>query len=149
MLSNQAKIVVREEWRKLGFFYDRDDDHMVWKIIGSRDGIDKFSKLLIDYSNNQSHNFISAHENYGPYSYLEIGTWGKAEINAHWIAGPIPKLVGLAKIVERIACMNSAGDIVSLKNEFSPKSPYELEIHVRSADFDPSTEDVNFSFPMI
>ena len=94
---NEATL---REWRELGFFYDRDDSAKEWRITGSKGNLNRFVKILRDYASDARNHVISEHEHYGPYMYLEIGTWATPEITDHWIAGPWNNLLELAAVVE-------------------------------------------------
>ena len=143
VLSEQAKVVARREWLDLGFYYIRDDENTKWRIIGSKDGLRKFAGILRRYASNDAYDFVSAHENFGPYSYLEIGTWDRAEITKHWIAGPQESLNSLASKIDELAADLAIDETLSLKEIFSPSSIYDLELEMRTDNFDPAAEDPN------
>ena len=44
-MDSETQDHTREEWRELGFFYDRDDDAKEWRLRGSRDGLRRFARL--------------------------------------------------------------------------------------------------------
>lgn len=144
MLSERAKEVTRREWRELGFFYDRDDQEKKWKVIGARAGLRKFASLVRQYASDLRNEAISEHEHYGPYMYLEVGTWDVPQITDHWIAGPLDKLLALASTIEETIANQAVGERISLRPLFAPNSPYDLELEMRPKDFDPVSEDPNF-----
>jgi hypothetical protein len=65
-----------DEWRQLGFYYDRDDRLYVnqWRFFGSKKGLQNFVSMLDKYTNNPANDILSEHDHYGPYSYLKIMT---------------------------------------------------------------------------
>lgn len=145
MLSERAKEVTCHEWRELGFYYDSDEEKKKWRVIGAKKGLHRFSELLRQYAKNKGNREISEHENFGPYSYLEIGTWNEPEITEHWIAGPLESLMMLAETIDEAVIKHEIGQSFSLRQAFSPSSPYDLELEIRSENFDPVSEDPNFS----
>src|ERR1035437_4077384 len=96
MPSEEVNQSTRREWKALGFFYDKDDVAKKWRIQGSADGLRIFSDLLRKYAEDSRNLVLSEHEHFGPYMYLEIGTWDKAVITDHWIAGPLNELLRLS-----------------------------------------------------
>ncbi|MUV15498.1 hypothetical protein [Noviluteimonas gilva] len=144
MLSDRAKVETRREWQELGFYYDRDDEIKSWRIVGAKSGLSKFADLIRRYAADERNQGVSEHEHFGPYSYLEIGTWDVPEITEHWIAGPLDRLRMLASTIDGLLATQRIGQRASLRSSFSPASPYDLEIDVRSEDFDPASEDPNF-----
>ncbi len=137
-LTNQA---TRREWRDLGFFYDQDNSAKVWRFVGSSTGLQKFAALVSEYSANPKHDTLSEHAHYGPYMFLEIGTWSSPEITDHWIAGPLANLSSLALAIARAADEVQVGQRISLRAMFAPESPYDLIFERREDAFDPAEED--------
>ena len=88
-----------DEWRQLGFYYDRDDrlDVNQWRFFGSKKGLHNFVSLLDKYTSNPSNDTLSEHDHFGPYSYLKIMTWDKPTITADCIAGTIQDLKILSR----------------------------------------------------
>jgi hypothetical protein len=139
--STKINEATQREWRELGFFYDRDNSTKEWRITGSKDNLRHFVKILRDYVGDARNEVISEHEHYGPYMYLEIGTWTSPEITDHWIAGPLNRLLELAKVVELRIEKANVGDEIKLRDAFSPTSPYELVLEVKDESFDPALAD--------
>jgi hypothetical protein len=142
-MDSQTQDHTREEWRDLGFFYDRDDAAKEWRLRGSRDGLLRFARLLYDYVADPRNAMKSEHEHYGPYMYLEVMTWPEAGMDDHSIHGPLVELERLARLVEaRVAAM--ATDTTSrIREEFAADSPYSLVLELRADNFDPSSSDEN------
>lgn len=141
MPSAKINEATRREWRELGFFYDRDDSAKEWRIVGSKGNLGRFVKVLRDYAADARNDVISEHEHYGPYMYLEIGTWTAPEITDHWIAGPLNNLLKLAAIAETRIEQANVGDKIILRDAFSPASPYEIVLEVKDESFDPALAD--------
>ena len=141
MPSQKLNEATREEWRALGFFYDRDDDSKRWRVVGSVDGLRKFAELIRDYANNPKNDSLSQHAHFGPYMYLEIGTWSQPEINDHWIAGPLQDLSSLASAIKNAVGHAKVGQCVSMREGFAANSPYDLVLEMRDKLFDPAEED--------
>ena len=141
MPSPEINEATRREWRELGFFYDRIDSAKEWRIAGSKGSLRRFGRILRDYVADTRNDVISEHEHYGPYMYLEIGTWTSSEITDHWIAGPLDKLLELAEVVETRIDTAAVGDEIKLREVFAPASPYELVLEVKDESFDPAVAD--------
>jgi hypothetical protein len=139
--SEAVNQATRREWRELGFFYDRDDDSKSWRIVGEADGLRAFAKIVSKYAANPKNEMLSEHEHFGPYMYLEVGTWSEPQITDHWIAGPLLNLASLASFIEDTSRTIKIGKSVSLRSVFSPESPYDLVLELRDKDFDPALED--------
>ncbi len=133
--------VTRREWRELGFFYDRDDEKKTWILIGSRNGLLKFRKLLLDYVGNPRNAQQSEHEHFGPYMYLEIMTWPTPGFDEHAVRGPLPDLARLAELIGTRISQAGPGTILRIQQEFAADSPYALALDIREEGFDPAIAD--------
>jgi hypothetical protein len=133
--------MTRREWRELGFFYDRDDAVREWRLRGSKAGLRHFSDALQAYAVDPRNEALSEHEHFGPYRYLEIGTWTTPEITKHWIAGPLSEIHQLGLTVQTQIDAASIGDCIRLRASFAPLSPYELVLEVQADSFDPVSAD--------
>jgi hypothetical protein len=131
----------RREWHELGFFYDRDDHSKSWRIVGTVAGLGAFAKLVRAYASEPKHAPLSEHEHFGPYMYLELGTWTEPEITDHWIAGPRTAMDSLAQLIERSILGLAVGGSASLREAFAPRSAYDLVLELRGEPFDPASED--------
>jgi hypothetical protein len=140
MPSDATNQMTRHEWRVLGFFYDRNDEANVWRIVGSRGGLLRFRDVLFEYANDSSNDYKSEHEHYGPY-YLKIMTWPEPGFDDDGIHGSLADLKRLAVIVGNKLAVTQAGDSVCIKDEFAANSPYALILEVREDDFDPAQAD--------
>lgn len=131
----------KSEWRKLGYHYDRDDEAKQWNIVGSKAGLRSFATELRDYASDQENDWVSCHRNLGPYDYLEIGTWGSAVIDDHWIAGTLSDLLGLAAHIGDWVHASQVEASLSVRPFFSPGSAYDLCLRMEADEFDPSSMD--------
>ena len=132
--TNQA---AQREWRELGFFYDRNDETKVWRLVGSLSGLLRFRDVLLEYTGDPSNDYKSEHEHYDPY-YLEIMTWPEPGFDDHAIHGSLGDLKRLAAIVENRLALAQAGDSVCIRDA---NSSYALILEIREDDFDPAQAD--------
>jgi hypothetical protein len=139
--SQATNEATRREWRDLGFFYDRDDARRKWRIVGSRNGLLAFARLLQRYASNPRNEGLSEHDHFGPYMYLKIGTSNVPEITDDWIAGTQQDLLHLSSIVEGKLRDAKQGDQIALRDTYAPTSPYELVLEVCEDGFDPVRAD--------
>lgn len=131
----------RRDWRELGFYYERHDESKTWRLLGTRDGLLRFAASLSEYAQDESKEQISEHEHFGPYWYLEVGTWHKPEITDHWLAGPLSNLARLASYLETELANSQALSVVKIRHVFAPDSPYEFQFEVQPDSFDPALAD--------
>ena len=132
---------IRDEWRELGYFYDRDDAARLWRIVGSSAGLIRFVTVLRDYVADPRNRKNSEHEHYGPYMSLEIMTWPTAGMDGHAIHGPLEDLARLADMVEGAVARLKPGETKMLRAEYAPEAKYELVIELRDDGFDPASAD--------
>jgi hypothetical protein len=141
MPNDQTDKATRREWRELGFFYDRDDEAKVWRIVGSRSGLLQFRNALLKYVGDPRNAKKSEHEHYGPYLYLKIMTWPEAGFDNHAIRGQLSDFARLARLVEDKVAKTEPGLSARILEEFAEGSPYALVLEVREDDFDPASAD--------
>jgi len=141
MPSDAVNSATVREWRELGFYYDRDDDTRLWRLVGSRDGLLRFKAALLKYIADPRNARISEHEHFGPYMYLEVMTWEEAGFDDHAIRGPLSELARLAELIGTKVAATQPGSSVKIRDEFASNSPYSLVLDVREDGFDPATAD--------
>lgn len=141
MPTDATNEATRKEWRELGFFYDRNDQQKVWRLIGSRSGLLRFRDALLEYAGDPNNDYESEHEHYGPYSYLEVMTWPEPGFDDHAIRGSLSDLNRLAAIVDTKLAAAHPGETIRIRDEFAANSAYALIIEVRGDDFDPAQAD--------
>ena len=97
--------------------------------------------LLRQYAAEASNAAPSVHEHYGPYGYLQIGIWDRAEVNDQWIAGPLADLERLATAVEEEASRLAPGGSAEVGAMFASNSGWRIELFCQDDTFDPATAD--------
>jgi hypothetical protein len=137
-ITNKA---TRQEWRELGFYYDRDDNAKIWELTGSRAGLLHFRDILLAYVADPKNTLKSEHEHYGPYIYLEVMTWPEAAFDNHAIRGSLADLERLAGLIETNLAVAQQGSVIRIQEEFAADSPYALVLSVREDGFDPDAAD--------
>jgi hypothetical protein len=142
MSSEVINQITRDEWRELGFFYERDDEAKTWRIVGSHKGLQVFVRYVLDYASDAKNAALSEHIHLGPYMYLEIGTWTEPVITDHWIAGPLESLFSLATQAEKLIASAKVGEVLKFRDTFAPGSPYDLVLEVGDEAFDPAKADL-------
>jgi hypothetical protein len=139
--TEETNKATREEWRELGFFYDRDDPSKEWRVRGSRSGLLAFASILSNYSRNPRSHELSEHDHFGPYMYLTIGTWRRPEITDYWICGSPEDLSRLSQLVQDKVAKAHVGDVLSFRKLYAPDSAYELILELSDDQFDPAVAD--------
>jgi hypothetical protein len=143
MPSKSINEFTRKEWRELGFFYERDDETKTWRLLGSRSGLSNFAISVREYALRKGSQQISEHEHFGPYEYLEVGTWSTPDITDHWLAGPPLALIALSEEIVRQLLSANEGTVIQLRSHYSPSSAYEFQLEVQADCFDPALADLN------
>lgn len=138
--SEKLKQVTMKEWRELGFYYDQDDKNQ-WRIIGSKNGLLNFSKILDEYIVNPKNKNISEHEHYGPYSYLKIMTWNEPIIKEDVVGGTLSDLNRLSKLIKmKLKTLEAPADFV-IDKDYCDRAQWKIKFIIKKDDFDPSSED--------
>jgi hypothetical protein len=132
---------IKQQWRKLGFFCELDDQKKAWTLTGSRAGLLYFPDLLLGYVNDPENSADGAKKHYGPYGSLEIMTYPDAGFDAHAIRGPLTELTRLAELVEAKLATAQPGEPIRIREEYAANSPYSLSLDVRADGFDPASSD--------
>ena len=141
MTTSDPNTYTRDEWKSLGFFYDRDDDARLWMLQGSKGGLKRFASLLRQYVTNPRRQLKSEHEHYGPYMYLKISTWPEAGIRKSAIRGTLDDLKRLANIVDNKLDETDVGKSVDVSLDYVDDPEYKLVLCVCADDTDPSSLD--------
>lgn len=132
---------IKQQWRKLGFFCELDDQNRVWTLTGSRAGLLQFRDLLLAYVADPQHAMQSAYQHYGPYGSLEVMTWPSAGFDSQSIRGTLKDLARLAGLVETKLAAAKPESAVLIRQEFAPDNAYTLRLDVRDDYFDPASAD--------
>ena len=131
-----------QEWRNLGFHYDRDDDRRTWKITGSVSGLSRFSDILRRFASDPRNDVLFEHEHYGPYGYLKIiNVPGEQGFNSNAIYAPRCEFAKLADLIDLRLANARPGASFDLSSDFAPDSEFELRLTVAPVDFDPGLFD--------
>src|ERR1051326_2321267 len=140
--STRAKTndIVRREWRKLGFFYDCDENTSRWRLVGSRAGLLKFADISYSYATNARREPLSEHEHYGPSFYLTLMTSEEPEITKSAICGTLPEFQRLAAIVHEKLLSSIVGSTFLIDEDYA-QGTGSIEFYVREDGFDPADAD--------
>jgi hypothetical protein len=132
----------KEEWRDLGFFYDRIEDKRKWVFRGDRSGLLKLSAIFKEYGKNERRCRESEHDHYGPYMYLKVMTvYGRRGINDDAIYGNLKDIYHLGEMVEGKVQNMKQGEEVSLRDEYSKESDFDMILVLEPEGFDPVSAD--------
>jgi hypothetical protein len=131
----------RQEWRELGFFYDRDDVNRRWRLVGSRSGLAEFCRLLGKYVASPRNAQVWKHDHFGPYMYLKIITSTEASLNDNAIAGRLEDLSRLSAMLEARLAAAAPGQTFEIGLEYAPGSDYGLVVQIAEDGFDPASAD--------
>lgn len=132
---------IKQQWRKLGFYCELDDEKKLWTLTGSRAGLLYFPDLLLGYVTDPLNISNGHHEHYGPYGSLEVMTWADPGFDGRAIRGSLIDLARLAGIIETKLASAQAGEPIRIRGEYAPGSPYSLLLDVRADGFDPASAD--------
>ena len=131
-----------QEWRDLGFHYDRDDDRRHWTITGAISGIERFVDILRQFADDPRNDVPGEHDHFGPYMYLKImNVPHERGFDSNAIFAPRCDFRELADLVETRLRRSEPGVVFNLSPDFSPDSEYELRVVIESDDFDPGLYD--------
>jgi hypothetical protein len=139
------KDLTREEWRALGFHYDREDSTKQWRLSGSRVGLLRFAELLDSYVADPRNQLLSEHEHYGPYSYLEVMTWQDAGVDDHSIHGSLEDLERLGVLITSTVEQLRPGQSAEIREHFAADPNYGLMLSLQDDGFDPASLDANLT----
>lgn len=130
-----------EEWRALGFYYDRDDELKQWRLTGSKQGLSNFMDHLFNYVSNPAKAGISEHIHLGPHQYLKVMTWHKAEINRDYIGGSLDDLQQLGQLFKQKVKEANIGDVFIIDSDYAIGCDYIIKCFVMNELFDASSLD--------
>ncbi len=139
--ADLSEDAIKQQWRKLGFYCELDDQKRLWVLTGSRAGLLYFPDLLLGYVNDPQNAVDGSKQHYGPYGSLEVMTWTTAGLDSHAIRGSLDDLTRLAELVQGKLVSAEAGESITIRDEFAADSPYGLFLDVRPDGFDPSSAD--------
>ena len=90
---------IKQQWRRLGFFCELDDQKKVWTLTGSRAGLLYFPDLLLGYVADPQNAIDGQRKHYGPYGSLELMTWAEPAFGGKAIRGSLIDLARLAGLI--------------------------------------------------
>ncbi|MDH7459706.1 hypothetical protein QEG73_00405 [Chitinophagaceae bacterium 26-R-25] len=136
---------IKDEWRELSFYYDleKNENKSEWRFYGSKLGLYNFVNLLENYTTEPANNFLSEHDHYGPYNYLKVMTWHRAEITENYIAGTIADLKNLKNIIADKLEKAQPGQNFTIDKEYGTDNTSTLTFFTMKDDFDPASMDGN------
>ena len=131
-----------QEWRDLGFHYDRDDDRCVWALTGSVAGLSQFADILRQFAANPRNDVPFEHDHYGPYGYLKImNAPDERGFDSNAIFAPRRDFATLADQIDSQLASATIGSTLAFSRDWAPDSKYELRLIVAPDDFDPGLYD--------
>ena len=139
--SEATNEATREEWRELGFFYERTDEPPCWRFVGSAAGLANLVKLLDAYVRDPRNEAVSEHEHYGPYMYLKVQTSESPDIDSQSIRGTLSDLARLRDLVASGLSELGLGQSFVVGPAYSPAVTFPLRLEVREPEFDPASAD--------
>jgi hypothetical protein len=136
--------ITKEDWRKLGFYYERDDVNKKWILIGSKNGLENFCIILDRYVENRRNMRIGEHEHIGPYSYLIIMTSKVFNVTSDHICGSLEDLKKL-NIILKTEIRNILDQELPtnklIEDNFVNGNNYMIELRLMEYGYDPATAD--------
>ena len=140
-MSEKLKNITKEDWRKLGFYYENDHKNKRWIFIGSKTGLEDFCIILNDYSNDMNNTKIGEHIHIGPYDYLKIMTSNTFKVTADYICGSIEDLKKLSIILKEEIKNSDIDTVKIINNNIFQESYYDLEFRIKEYGYDPAKSD--------
>lgn len=144
-MTEKLKNITKEDWRKLGFYYERDDMNKKWILVGSKNGLDDFCIILDRYVENGENARIGEHEHIGPYGYLTIMTSKVFNVTSDYICGSLDDLKKLNMILKTEIKATQDQELPTVKlieDSFLHNNDYMIELRLMEYGYDPATADV-------
>jgi hypothetical protein len=132
---------IRQQWRKLGFYCELDDQKKIWTLTGSKAGLLYFPDLLLGYVNDPKNAVEHAQQHFGPYGSLEVMTYPVPGFDGNAIRGSLDDLMRLAELIQGKLFTAETGSSILIREDYAPDSPYSLMLDVRADGFDPASAD--------
>jgi hypothetical protein len=123
--------MTRQEWRELGFFYDRDDTARCWRVVRSKKGLSRFADVLHGYAADAHNEALSEHAQIGPYMYLKVMTWSEAGVDRDSVHGTLDDLRRLVAD-EMLRRRSSAASRSSARRPRTCRTPFGRSIRKSS-----------------
>jgi hypothetical protein len=140
----KINALIRDQWRELGIYYERNDALQEWWLIGCRAGLLAFTRQLTNYTDDPRNELPSEHEHFGPYGYLKVMTWPTPGIDADSIHGSVGDLRRLTAIIAENVKTMRTGEILKIRTQYAPDAEYTIVLDLRPDDFDPASLDTGW-----
>lgn len=140
-LSERAADITRQEWRDLGLYYISDEASKQWHLYGSKFGLLGFAQILDSYAANPVNAGQSEHQHLGPHMYLTLTTWPIARIDDRGVWGLSQDIHRLANQLRNELRSVAPGQVLRVKEQYTPAAEYALCLHVQPDSFDPASLD--------
>ena len=140
-MTDKLRKITIEEWRQLGYYYNKDDVAKQWILTASPCGLGNFVNQLRTYAADPTSAIDGEHDHWGPYMYLKVLTWPTPGMDANAIHGRPEALEKLAAIVNGKLFDENIGKVVTIREEYSADCEYALVLRIRDYGTDPSRED--------
>jgi hypothetical protein len=140
-MTEMTKKITIEEWRQLGYYYERDDDNKEWIITASPFGVKTFAQSILRYAESTRFSEYGDHEHYGPYWYLKIMTTPLPEMNENAISGTKDDLKRLYEIIREKVENSEPGSNITIGKEYAEDCEYKLVLKLQEYGYDPSIND--------
>jgi len=131
----------QEEWRELGFYYDRNDEKKSWNLYGDKLGLNNLCNIIEEYVSAKENESVSEHEHLGPHQYFKIVTWSEPMITNQGIFGSFADLRSFAEMLKSRLAPANENDHFTIGNEFSETGGYNIICHIMPDGFDPASLD--------
>lgn len=141
-IDKQLNNIIKEEWRKLGFYYEVDHEKKTWIFVGSKSGLEDLCVIFDDYTMDIKYNKIGEHIHIDPYNYLKIMTSAKFKVTADYICGTIEDLKKLSLLLKAEIKNAAIGISKTINNEFFRGCDYLIELRIMDYGYDPATADI-------
>jgi hypothetical protein len=137
-MTEMTKKITIEEWRQLGYYYERNDDNKEWIITASPFGVITFAQSILRYAESTRFSEYGDHEHYGPYWYLKIMTTPLPEMNENAISGTKDDLKRLYEIIREKVDNSEPGSNMDIPVKSATNSGGNLPPETSRFDLRPS-----------
>jgi hypothetical protein len=141
-MNNASIEAIKEEWRNLGYYFEKNKSERKWVFTSSKNGIKKLINQIIDFTQKEGNIEIGEHDHWGPYGDLKIMTTRVPEITIEYIGGSFSSLRELAyQIKQRLEIVNH-NESFCIQEENKNAMSAGLEFRIKDDDYDPASADI-------
>jgi hypothetical protein len=140
-MNKVAIEAVKDEWRKLGYYFELNKDEKKWVFISSKNGIEKFIDQIKDYIQNETNKDIGEHDHWGPYGDLKIMTTSVPQITNGFIGGNCTSFLELTELIEKNIKKITINESFFIQEEYVKDARTGIEFVIKDDDFDPASAD--------